>query len=112
MATASITTLKPNSAGIAKTTQAAIIGGDTFLNTGREELTVKNGGASSITVTIAAQNPCDQGVLHNQVVTVAASGEEIIGPFRVDRYNDINGMVHVTYSAVTSVTVAVTRVSL
>ncbi len=86
---------------------AAAVGGDDFVNSGKNFLVVKNGGASSIDVTIDSVALCSYGFDHNLVVPVAASGEEWIGPFPKSRFNDENGKVNVSYSGVTSVTVAV-----
>lgn len=101
-------------AGTAITFGAAAAGGDSFNNTGanagRVILLVKNGDASGKTVTVNSQVPCNQGFDHDQAVTVAAGATEAIGPFAPDRWNDSSGLVQVTYSAVTSVTVAAVRV--
>lgn len=97
---------KASLTGLAPAFVAASAGGDSFVNDGKTVLHVKNGGASEITVTINSQQPCNYGFDHDVVVAVPAGGERIIGPFRQDRFNDANGQVAVTYSAVTSVTVA------
>ncbi|RJQ25446.1 MAG: hypothetical protein C4589_11285 [Peptococcaceae bacterium] len=86
---------------------AATAGGDDFINSGKDFLVVKNGGAGNINVTIDSVALCSYGFDHNLTVAVAASGEEWIGPFPKARFNDENGKVNVTYSGVTSVTVAV-----
>lgn len=90
--------------------QAANAGGDAFLNSGNEVFHVRNGGGASITVTLVAQNPCNHGSLHNLVVTVpnTANVETQIKRLDPGRYNDANRKTQVTYSAVTSVFVAVT----
>ena len=85
---------------------AAAGGGDQFANTGKAMLHVKNG-ASSKTVTVDSQTPCSQGVDHDAVVAIPAGEERMIGPFPKARFDDANGDVQITYSAVTSVTVAV-----
>lgn len=86
---------------------AADVAGDNFVNSGKDFLVVKNGGASSINVTIDSVALCSYGFDHNLVVAVAASGEEWIGPFPKARFNDDTGKVNISYSGVTSVTVAV-----
>lgn len=43
-------------------------------------------------------------------VAVPDGEERIIGPFSKNRFDDVDGKVQVTYSAVTSVTVAVVEV--
>ena len=40
------------------------------------------------------------------LVVPATSGDKWLGPFAPDRFNDINGFVQVTYSAVTGLTVS------
>jgi hypothetical protein len=83
---------------------AAAAGGDQFSNNSRTYLKVTNGGVAPITVTVVAQRTCDQGSIHSITNSVTNATTELMGPF-TDRYNDASGMVQVTYSAVTSVTV-------
>lgn len=90
---------------VPQTPVAAAPGGDTFSNNGRTKLIIANGGGSGITVTISAQIACDMGTLHDITNSIAAGATEIMGPFST-RYNDSSGLVHVGYSAVTSVTVS------
>lgn len=93
-------------AGLAPTYVAAAAGGNNFINDGRTFLHVKNGGASSINVTIDSVVQCNQGFDHDITVAVPNGGERMIGPFNPDRFNNSIGRVSVTYSAVTTVTVA------
>lgn len=93
--------------GLGPTYAAANAGGDTFPNNGRTLLHVKNGGASAVTVTLVSAKTCNQGFQHDLQVSVPAGGERMIGPFPPDRFNnESTGQVSVTYSGVTSVTVA------
>lgn len=92
--------------GIAPTFVAASVGGDTFRNTGSNFLHVKNGGASPVTVTIDSVEKCSHGFDHDLTVTVAAGADKIVGPLQVKRFNNESGQVSVTYSGVTTVTVA------
>lgn len=95
--------------GLTPTFSAATSTGDSYANTGRETLQVKNAGAGSLTVTITAQNPCNQGTLHTVTFTVAAGATMLLGPFGFQFYNDASGNVQITYpGGVTSLTVAVT----
>lgn len=104
MATLTVTTA--TSSGILKPALVtAAVGGDQFSNNGRTYLEITNGGASPITVTVASQRACDQGTAHNVTNSVTNATTEIMGPFDPGRFNDASGMVQVTYSAVTSVTV-------
>jgi hypothetical protein len=100
-------------AGTAVTFAAAAGGGDQFANSGNERFVVKNGGGSPITVTIDSPGTCSFGTTanaaHDLAVAVAAGAETMIGPFATDKYSDSNGNVQITYSGVTTVTVAVVR---
>ena len=91
--------------GIDTAGTAAAAGGDTFPNTGREMLVVKNSGASPITVTLDIKATLDGQAVTDPTVAVAAGVEKVIGPFPTGYYNDANGQVAVSYSGVTSVTV-------
>lgn len=77
---------------------------------GRTFLVVTNGSGGSINVTLVAQttsiNVPGAGpiTIGNIVVAVPAGATKIIGPF-APAYVDATGYAHVTYSAVTSVTV-------
>lgn len=102
-----LTVQKASMTGRAVTYTPATLSGDEFANDGRTVLHVKNEGVSPITVTVNSQKPCDQGFDHDITVTVAASGEQVIGPLSTERFNNTSGRVEVTYSAVDSVTVAV-----
>lgn len=90
---------------------SAASGGDQFANSGKEYFHVVNGSGSSITVTADAQTNCNFGFDHDAAVAVPAGEERVIGPFPTNRFNDANGNVQVTYSDVTSLTVAVVTVS-
>ena len=109
---ATLSVQSPTTSGIALSFGSAASGGDQFLNDGKSILLVKNGDSSAKTVTVAGQRTCNQGSTHNAAVSVAAGAQEAIGPFNPAFFNDPNGYVQVTYSAVTSVTVAVVKVSL
>ena len=97
-------TAQAASANAALTYTAAAAGGDTIAggSAQRTTLLVRNGG-SSITLTIAAVQACSQGFLHNTVVTCAAGDTEIALPVNCETSA---GNFGVTYSAVTSVTIA------
>lgn len=100
-------------AGVDLTLSTAAGGGDQFTNTGKELLVILNGDASSKTVTVTAQQTSatvsSLGLMakEDQSVVVAAGGIGVIGPFPTQSFNDANNYAQVTYSAVTSVEVAV-----
>jgi hypothetical protein len=86
---------------------AAAAGGDSVANDGRTALEVLNGSGGSLTVTVAAVNPCNFGVVHAQAFPIAAGERRLLGPFRVDRFGT---NLAITYSGVTSLTIAARRV--
>lgn len=92
--------------GVIPTYGAAAGGGDVFANDGKTMLHVKNGGGGAIDVTVNSIKACDQGSDHNLVVNVLNASEKVIGPFDPGRFNNASGQVEVTYSGVTTVTVA------
>lgn len=88
---------------------AASAGGDSFANTGREFLVVKNADATPKTVTIDYVPTADGQAVTDKAIVVTNGTTVIIGPFPPSLYSDAAGRVNVTYSAVTSVTVKVVR---
>lgn len=104
--------------GLEPTYAAADAAGDEFSGqetglavTARVLLHVKNGDASPHTVTVASQvdTPPAGTAAADKVVSIPAGEERIIGRFPAGLV-DADGLVHVTYDAVTSVTVAAIRV--
>ena len=98
--------------GNGPTYAAAAGGGDTATPGMTTYLEVKNGAGAPITVTIPRYPALDpEGVAETPlVVTVpATTGYKLIGPLYPGRYqNPSTGNVDIAYSAVTTVTVAVT----
>lgn len=94
--------------GLAPTYTAAAGGGDTFAVNDHAFLIVKNGSGASITVTVDVPGNTKYGQAAPDVaVVVPAAGERHVGPFPADLANATDFLVHVTYSGVTSLTVAV-----
>ena len=110
---ATLTTANVPVTGLITTWAAATSGGDSVAApAGNEHLFVYNGGGSSITVTIDVETTNEFGVAQtdNLAVTVAA-GKHAIIPITDTRFvNSTTGLVAWTYSAVTSVTVAVVSI--
>ncbi len=103
-------------AGLAPAYAAASAGGDKARNeNGDVFLHVKNGGAAAITVTVAAQQTqavvAGMGKLTKSdvSVSVAAGGEQMIGPFPPLAFNDASNDIAISYSGVGSVTIAALR---
>jgi hypothetical protein len=91
-------------------TVAASAGGDSFPNTGREILIVKNADASPHTVTIQTPQTVDGLAVAERAVVVTNATSQMMGPFPIGTYSDTGGNVNITYDAVTSVTVLVVKV--
>lgn len=64
-----------------------------------------------VAASVNSQTPCNYGFDHDAVVAVPAGGERVIGPFPKARFNDASDKVLISYSGVTSVTVAVLEVA-
>jgi len=97
-------------AGTPITLTAAAAGGDTFaLPHGACALRVKNGGGAGITVSVAFPGNTPYGVANPPRVTatIAAAADVLIGPIPLTAVDPVTGYVSVTYSGVTTVTVAV-----
>ncbi len=97
--------------GLEETFASAAGGGDVFANDGRTFFHLVNADASPMTVTVDSLTNCDQGVDHNLVVVVTNAEERMIGPFPPSRFNNASCQVSVTYTSVTSLTVAAVSLS-
>lgn len=97
-------TAQASTANTALTYTAANAGGDSIAGASAQRTTlfVRNGG-STITLTITAVNACNQGFLHNVVVSCLAGDTEVALPSNCETTAGAYGL---TYSAVTSVTIA------
>jgi hypothetical protein len=109
---AELTIQQITEAGGSVTYSAAAGGGDTADNGGSTFLHIKNGGGSEITATITAQTTSVESSIYgdltkaNASIAIAGSGEAFIGPFKPSAFNDGDGEIAITYSGVTSVTIA------
>ena len=92
--------------GVQEVLVAADVGlSDTFTNTGREYIKVNNGGGSPITVSPTVTGSISTGEqITTPVITVPAGEARLIGAFSRTLYSNL---VTITYSDVTTVTVAV-----
>lgn len=96
--------------GLTLSMSSASAGGDKFAPGPTTTLVVTNGSGASKTVTIDSVAPSNFGTDEDVVVVVAAGATTHIGPFPAHRFAGSDGLVAVTYSAVTSVTVAAKKV--
>ncbi|WP_416976719.1 hypothetical protein [Streptomyces sp. T028] len=109
---ATLTTQTIVAAGLDPTYAAASGGGDKVTPGPTTFLHVINGGGSSVTVTVATPGNFYAAVANPDLtVTVGASGEQMI-PIPQNPFGDPadSGLAAVTYSGVTSVTVAALRI--
>ncbi|MER6531156.1 hypothetical protein [Streptomyces sp. NPDC001508] len=98
-------------AGLNPTYANAAAGGDKAECGDRNFLHVKNGSASSVTVTLTATASVRGQAVSNLTVSVPASGERMIGPLQPDLFlSQTDGLCAVGYSAAASVTVAALRI--
>ena len=111
---ATLTPQKIIDLGTTETLASAAGGGDEFVNSGVEFIHIQNNHASAaynVTITAQVTNIHHQQfgsvTKSNVVKAVAAGGDAYIGPFKQSAFNDANNKVQITYSAVTSLKVAV-----
>jgi len=106
---ATLNTQEIGRGGVTPSYAAATSGGDRFAPGARTFLHVKNGGGSAVTVTVAATEKIDGDLeVADVAVAVPAGTEKMIGPFPPQVFDavDGSGLADVTYTGVTSVTVA------
>jgi hypothetical protein len=111
---ATLTTQVVTRAGVTPTYGAAAGGGDAMACSDDSFLHVKNGGGAPITVTLAIPSGASSysNVAYtNTQVSVSNGSEKMIGPIKSAIYADpTTALCVITYSAVTSVTVAALQV--
>lgn len=98
-------------AGINPTYASAGASGDKVAPSERTFVHVKNGSASPVTVTLTATAAVRGQTVTSPTVSVPASGERMIGPLTADLLaGSADGLVAITYSSNTTVTVAALRI--
>lgn len=112
---ATLTTQVVNRAGVTLTFGAAAGGGDAMSCGSGMFLYVKNGGGSPITVTLAVPSgvvAAPNLPISNLAVSVSNGSEKCIGPVSAQFFQDpTTGLCTITYSGVTSVTVAAVQLA-
>lgn len=105
---AQLTVQNASTTGLEVTFAAAAAGGDKFQNDGHSIIEIINGGGGDITLTIAANvdNPPPGTAETNATVTVTAGERRHVWVPQAG-YNDANGDVNLSYSGVSSVTIAI-----
>lgn len=99
-----LTVVPVTRAGVDVAGVAVSAGPDSFANTGKEILEIKNGSGGSINVTIPVQATVDGMAVASDVIAVGNGVTKAIGPFPTGMYNNGSGLVLFTCSATSSVT--------
>lgn len=111
MARTAVTVQSIVATGVGPTYTAAIADGHKFTNDGRVFIHVKNGSGGPIDTTIVTPRVVSGLAVADQVVTIPATGERMIGPFDPGNYNQPSGadqgMVYVDYATTTSMTIGI-----
>jgi hypothetical protein len=104
---ATLSYVQPTIGGTNPGFAAAAGGGDSVAPNDRGYLHYKNGSGGSITVTVVVPGNTKYGQANPDVaVAIPAGAERLIGPFPSDLVNTSTGLVDITYSGVSSLTVA------
>lgn len=106
-----LTTQQITQAGVGPTFVAAAGGGDQVLADDRTYLHVKNASGGAITVTVVTPGTVNGLAIADLTVSVPAAGEREFGPIGPGQFADasLGGNAAITYSGVTSLTVAAKR---
>lgn len=98
--------------GLVPTYSAASVGGDKLVNTGIQYFHVKNDSGVTITanivpvVTVFIDPVLGKLIKQTATLTLTAGQSGFIGPFETGAFNDTQGFITITCSAITSVSVA------
>jgi hypothetical protein len=111
MATLTVATAVRTTNGVNLVGVSAAGGGDVFPNTGSEVVVIKNGSGSPITLTVVTPATVDGLAVADLTASIGAGETRMVGPFPTAVYSDGSGNVSLTYSAVTTVTLAVVKVA-
>ena len=102
---ATLTVVQIPKTGIELALTAAAGGGDAFANDGRTVFIANNASGGDITATFVTQATADGLAIADRAVVITAGDLESVADLDPDIYNDSDGLVTVTYSGVTSLTV-------
>jgi len=93
--------------GVEATYNACAGGGDEFTASNKTFVVLKSTHTSAQTATFATQKTVDGLAVADVAIAVDQDEEFIVGPFPPDLFADGDGLVQVTYSGVTLLTIAV-----
>ena len=99
-------------AGLDPAYAAAANGGDEFVNDGKRTFVhILNANAATRTITFETpKTVAGLAVAELAVVVPVTPGEQMIGPFPSDVFNDSDGKVQMTYSTEVDLTIAVLKI--
>jgi hypothetical protein len=109
---ATIVAQKILQSGLVPTYSPASVGGDKLLNTGIQYFHVRNASGATITasvvpvVTVFIDPVLGRLVKLTATLTLAAGESGFLGPFETGAFNDTQGFITITCSAIPSVSVA------
>ena len=106
---ATLTTQEVDLDGVEVTFASAAGGGDSFTPSSRTFLWLKNASGGDITVTVDTPGTVIGLAVANSVTTVQAGEDRLIGPFPYEHFAQTDGLADITYSGVTTLTVAVLK---
>lgn len=92
---------------------AANVAGDTFPNTGREVVVIKNASVGAITVTVPTTGTVDGLAIADLTASIGAGETRMLGPFPPSIYSadgQPGEVASLSYSDVTTLTVTVVKV--
>jgi hypothetical protein len=104
---AALTVQNVANTGLSPTYSSVGVSGDTFANDGRTIFRAVNAATAARTVTVDSPTSCNQGSAHDIAIVVAASDDQVAGPFDPARFGTT---VTLTYSATASLTIAALRI--
>lgn len=85
--------------------EAANSSGNRFKNDGNVALIVRNSSGAPRTVTVLSMKRDNQDWLHHESMVVPAGGLWLMGPFRPQRFNSVDGYTTVNYDSATGLEV-------
>lgn len=97
---ASLNLANPSASGSAEAYNAANAGGDSFPIPAPILIKMKNAnGGAARNVTLVAQKPCSQGVLHNVVITIPAASVRDVRVTDIERFATASRRIQMTYDS-------------
>jgi len=85
--------------------------GDKFANTGQEVAVFANASDAAITITFVTQSTVDGRAVADRTASIPAGSLAVYGPFPQGDYNDTSGLLNMTYSTETLLTVKILKVT-